>query len=81
MFEEDINNHVVKGELEKQLIKKRPNLSSNVIPNFFFAKDPFKKEDVQQKQFMEDLGLLIILKYLPMQFVESPQLKQFGLHL
>jgi hypothetical protein len=46
MFEEDINNHVVKGELEKQLIKKRPNLSSNVIPNFFFAKDPFKKEDV-----------------------------------
>jgi hypothetical protein len=45
MFEEDINN-VVKGELEKQFVKKRPNLSSNVIPNFFLAKDPFKKEDV-----------------------------------
>lgn len=45
MFEEDINN-VVKGELEKQLVKKKPYLFGNVIPKFFLAQDPFKKEDV-----------------------------------
>jgi hypothetical protein len=38
MFEEDINN-VVKGKLEKQLVKKTPNLSNNVIfPTFFLQK-------------------------------------------
>jgi hypothetical protein len=40
--------------------KKRPNISSNSIFNFSFAKEPFKKKDVHQKHFLEDLGLLII---------------------
>jgi hypothetical protein len=38
MFEEDINN-VVKGKLEKKLVKITHNLSGNVIfPNFFLQK-------------------------------------------
>lgn len=45
MFEEDVNN-VVRGELVRQLAKKRFQLSSNVISNFFAQKDPFKKKDV-----------------------------------
>jgi len=45
MFEEEVNS-VVRGESERQLAKKRLNLSSNVISNFFSQKDPFKKKDV-----------------------------------
>ncbi len=45
MFEEEVNS-VVRGELERQLAKKRLNLSSNVISNFFAQKDLFKKKDV-----------------------------------
>jgi hypothetical protein len=58
-------------EYEKQLSKKRPNLSSNSISSFFVTKEPFKKDDVQQKQFLEDLGLLIVKNHLPLQFVKS----------
>jgi hypothetical protein len=31
---------------------------------FFVAKEPFKKDDVQQKQFLEDLTFLIIKNHL-----------------
>jgi len=44
----------------KTTLKKRANISSNSISSFFFVKKPFKKEDVQQKHFLEDLGLLLI---------------------
>jgi hypothetical protein len=50
-------------------------VTSNSI--FFFpTKEPFKKDDVQQKQFVEDLTLLIIKNHLPLQFVESSWLKK-----
>jgi hypothetical protein len=45
VFEEEVNN-VVKGELERQLAKKRLNLSGNVISNLFAQKYPFKYKDV-----------------------------------
>jgi len=33
-------------EDEKKTLKKRQNMSSNPISNFFVAKDPFKKDDL-----------------------------------
>ncbi len=45
---------------------------------FFFAiKKPLKKIDVQQKEFLQDLGLLIVKNNLPLQFVES----KYGLNV
>jgi hypothetical protein len=41
----------------------------------------FKKDDVQQKQNLEDLTLLIFKNHLPMHLVESQWLKRFNLHL
>jgi hypothetical protein len=38
---------------------------------FVVVKEPFKKDDVQQKDFLEDIGLLIMKRNLPLQFVES----------
>jgi hypothetical protein len=35
------------------------------------GKEPFKKDDVQQKEFLQDLGLLIVKNNLPLQFVEN----------
>ncbi len=58
-------------EYKKQLSKKKPNISSNSISSAFVTKEPFKKDDVQQKQFLEDLGLLIVKNHLPLQFVKS----------
>jgi hypothetical protein len=45
------------------------------------VKDFFKKEDVQQKEFLEDLSLLIVNNNLPIQFVESVWLKRLTMHL
>jgi hypothetical protein len=44
-------------------------------------KDSFKKEDVPQKEFLEDLGLFIVNNNLPIQFVESVWLKCLTMHL
>ncbi len=40
-------------EDEEKPFKNRLNVSSNSISNFFDAKKPFKKGDVQQKQILE----------------------------
>jgi hypothetical protein len=39
--------------------------------NFEGAIDPYKKDNLHQKDFVENLGLLIIKNHLPIQFVES----------
>jgi len=45
-------DNVIRGIVEKQLAKKRHNVLVNVISFFFFfAKDLFKKDNVQQKKF------------------------------
>jgi hypothetical protein len=36
---------------------------------------------VQQKQILEDLGLLIVKNHLLLQFVKSSYLKRFSMHL
>jgi hypothetical protein len=56
---------------ERQPTKKRPNVSNFEILKFFGAKDPFKKYIVQQKQFLQDLALLVVKNHLFIQFVES----------
>jgi hypothetical protein len=52
-------------ENERQLSKKKPNMFSNSISNFFITQEPFKKYDLQQKQFLENLGFLIVKTHLP----------------
>jgi hypothetical protein len=74
-------NGLIKRTLEKQLTKKRPNVSDNAISFFFIIKDPFFKNDVQQKGFLQDLDLLIVKNQLPLQFVESVWFKSLILHL
>jgi len=41
-----------------------------LVDKFQIVKNPFKKANVQQKQFMQNSSLLIIKNHLPMQFVE-----------
>jgi hypothetical protein len=45
------------------------------------VKEPFKKHDVYQKDFWQDLGHLIVKNNLPLQFVESVYFKCLILHL
>jgi hypothetical protein len=73
IFEEKINNLL--KEAKKQLGKKRPHVNGTIISNFFIAKHSYKKDDVQEKQFLEDLILLIVRNHLLMHLVESQWLK------
>jgi hypothetical protein len=68
-LEEKINNMF--KDVEKQPRKKRPHVNGTIISNFFVVKNSYKKYDVQQKQFLKDLALLIIKNHLPMHLVES----------
>jgi len=52
--------------LEKQSTKKRSLISNFSISEFFASKDPFKKNDVEQKMFVENLALLIMKNHLPL---------------
>jgi hypothetical protein len=54
---------------------------NNYRSNFFAAKYPYKKDDVQQKQFLEDLSFLIVKNHLLMHLVQSQWLKKFNFHL
>jgi hypothetical protein len=54
----------LKNVLEKQLAKKKPNMSNSKISKFFWCKRSFKKDVVQQKQFLQDLALSTIKNHL-----------------
>jgi hypothetical protein len=54
-IEEEINNEIV-GIVERKLIKKRPNVPTSVISVFFVVKEPFKNNDVKQKDFCRTLA-------------------------
>jgi hypothetical protein len=60
-FEEEMNSPL------KQLVIKRPNVFNSKISEFFGAKDPFKKDVVQQKKFLQDLAFLVAKNHLPIQ--------------
>jgi hypothetical protein len=68
-FEKELNNFG-KVVITKQPTKMRPNISTT-ISSFFGSTTPFKINEPQQKEFFEDLALVIIKNHLLMQFVES----------
>ncbi len=68
-FEKELNNfHRV--VITKEPIKSRLNTSTISISSFLGFTLPLKKDEPQQKYFLEDLALLIIKNHLPTQFVE-----------
>jgi hypothetical protein len=74
-------NFPLRNVFEKQLAKKKPNVSNSKIRELFGAKKPFKKDNVQQKQFLKDLALLVVKFHLLIQFVDNTWLKHLALHL
>ncbi len=55
------------------------HISNFSICEFFASKDPFKKDDVEQKMFVENFALSIVKNLLTLQFVESVWLKHLVL--
>ncbi len=70
IFEEKVNN-LLKESYERQPAKKRPHVNGTTISNFFATKDFYKKDDVWQKQVLEDLAILIVKTHLQMHIIES----------
>jgi hypothetical protein len=68
-FEEEINNKIT-GSLKYNL-QRKVKCPSKCNIFFFDGKKPFKNDDVQQKDFLLDLGLLIVKNNLPLQFAKS----------
>jgi hypothetical protein len=60
----------------KDNLQKKAKCSNKCNICFSVVKEPFKKDDVQQKDFLQDLGLLILKNNLPLQFVESVWFKR-----
>jgi hypothetical protein len=71
-IEEKMN---MKSPLKRQPTKKRPIMTTSAISNFFGAIDLYKKDNVHQKDFEENFGLLVIKNYLLIQFIENIWLK------
>jgi hypothetical protein len=63
-FEKDANNYL-RGSEERQPINKPPSIFGSSISNFFLAKNLYKQSKVEQQQFLEDLGLLVVKNNLP----------------
>jgi hypothetical protein len=55
-----------------QLSKKRSNPTPTTISSFFGSVMPYSKNDLQQKQFEEDLALFIAKELVPLSFVDAP---------
>ncbi len=55
MFEEKMNS-LLKSIKEIQPSKKKTNPSRGSIFKFYYVKNTFKKEDVSNKKYLEDLG-------------------------
>ncbi len=79
-FEDEVYSPL-KVVLERQLAKKLPNVFSSEILEFFGAKDPYKKDAMQQKHILQDLALLVGKNHFPIQFVEKNWLKCLVMHL
>jgi hypothetical protein len=73
-------NSPLRDVLEKKPTRKRPNVCNFKLSKFFGAKDLFKK-DVQRKQVLQNLALLVVRKHFPIQFVESTWLRCLIMHL
>jgi hypothetical protein len=64
-------NNNVKNFVERHFAKKRSIVNGRRIFNFFGAMDYNKRVNVHHNFFLEDMGLFIVKKHLPIQFVES----------
>lgn len=61
------------GEIgERRASKKRCGPTPSTIFFFFGSIVPYNKDDPHQKQFKEDLVLLIAKELVPLSFVEAP---------
>jgi hypothetical protein len=56
---------------EKQPTKKRAHIFNSSISKLFASKEPFKKDGVEPKMFVENLALLIMKNHLLLQFVKK----------
>jgi hypothetical protein len=67
-FEKKINNLITKNV---ERFQQRKTLMSQEVQFlvFFVINEPFKKIDVQQKDFLQDLVLLIMENNLPLQLL------------
>jgi len=74
-------NNPLRGKVDKLLTTKKSSSYGSVIVYFFVTRDPFQKDYMWPKTFLEDMGLLIIKNHLSMQFVESLRMKHLCLHL
>jgi hypothetical protein len=57
---EDKVNIKTKNPMESQPTKKNHAVSLSAISNFVRALNLFKKDNVQQKLFLENLGILVV---------------------
>jgi hypothetical protein len=65
MFEEKMKSKY-KSLLPKLRAKKQPIMNASAISKLFFGSiDPYKNNNVHQKQFVEILGLLVVKNHLP----------------
>jgi deoxycytidylate deaminase len=80
-FQKEVNS-IVKGVLKRQPTKKKsPNVSSSAIYKNIRAKNPFKNNDVQQKQFLQNIGLLVVKNFHPIQFEKNAWFRCLVMHL
>lgn len=77
-FVKEMNN-LVKQTKERHLAKKKRNIARRSIFKFFYCEGFLTKKNVPQKEFLPDLGLLIVKNNLTIQFLESIWLKQLTL--
>jgi hypothetical protein len=65
MFEEEVKSKH-KNSLQKLPTKKEPTMNARAISKLLFGSiDPYKKDNVHRKQFVEILGLLVVKNHLP----------------
>lgn len=56
--------------------KKRKIITQYAITNCFGSKNPYKKEDMSQQRFLEDLVLYLAKRYRPLTIVENAWLRR-----
>ncbi len=69
-FEEKVNC-LMRLIKESQQIKRISNVFRRLVSKTCVMKDSLKEDDVQQKEFLEYLSLLIMKNNLPIQYVEN----------
>ncbi len=63
-FEEEMNK-LMKGKEKMWPTKKKQNLYGGSISNKIVVKNTLKKDEMLQKEFLEDMGLLFVKENLP----------------